>query len=89
MPVMQHYKNSDNPIDKPSNYEEMIRIAEILSKGYPHVRVDLYNINGKIYFGEYTFFHFTGMERFEPDSYDDLFGSWIDLDKVKESTNTL
>ena len=84
MPVMQHYKNSDKPIDKPANYEEMIKIAEILSKGYPHVRVDLYNINGKIYFGEYTFFHFTGMERFEPDSYDDLFGSWIDLGKIKK-----
>lgn len=82
MNVKQHYENSTKPIEKPQNYEEMLCVAEKLSKGYPHVRVDLYNINGKIYFGEYTFFHFTGMERFEPDSYDELFGSWLDLSLV-------
>jgi len=42
-------------VPKPDNYEEMIRTAEILSSGFPIVRVDLYNIEGRIYFGELTF----------------------------------
>src|SRR5690606_5437831 len=44
-------------IDKPKNFEEMIEIARILSKDFPHVRVDLYNIDGKIVFGELTFYN--------------------------------
>lgn len=42
-------------ITKPKNYEQMISFAEDLSKGFPQVRVDLYNIDGQIYFGEMTF----------------------------------
>ncbi len=53
-----------NPIteqpDKPKNYEKMIEIAEKLSMPFPHVRVDLYNLDGKIIFGELTFFSNTG-----------------------------
>ena len=44
-----------HPVPKPKNWERMLEIAEILSEGQPQVRVDLYNINGKIYFGELTF----------------------------------
>jgi len=48
--------DNDNPsIPKPKSYDEMIRMAEILSEGFPEVRVDLYNIEGQIYFGEMTF----------------------------------
>lgn len=42
-------------IKKPKNYDKMIEIASELSKGFPQVRVDLYNIEGHIYFGEMTF----------------------------------
>ena len=42
-------------IKKPENYEDMIEIAKLLSEDFPHVRVDLYNLNGKIIFGELTF----------------------------------
>ena len=42
-------------IPKPNNFEKMVEIAEKLSKGFPELRVDLYNIDGKIYFGELTF----------------------------------
>ena len=42
-------------IPKPKNFEKMVEIAEKLSKGFPELRVDLYNIDGKIYFGELTF----------------------------------
>lgn len=48
----------------PANYDEMLQLAEQLSKGHPEVRVDLYNINGKIYFGEMTFTSFGGIMRY-------------------------
>ena len=57
----------------------MVTLSKMLSKGLPHVRVDFYDINGKVYFGELTFFHFSGFQRFEPQIYDHLFGSWIKL----------
>lgn len=49
------YRNGQGKINKPENYDEMMWIAAELSKGFPEVRVDLYNIKGKIYFGEMTF----------------------------------
>lgn len=49
------YKNGGGKIERPRNYQEMLEIAAKLSKGFPEVRVDLYNIDGKIYFGEMTF----------------------------------
>ena len=55
---------------KPENYEQMVEYAEILSKQFPHVRVDFYNINGQIVFGELTFFMASGYLMFEPDSFD-------------------
>ena len=81
IPVKQYYPNADinKVIEKPKLFEEMIDLAEKLSKDIPHVRVDLYEINGKIYFGEMTFFHFSGWKKFEPKYYDELFGSWIEL----------
>ena len=70
-----------NPVipKKPERYEEMIRIAEKLSIGYSHVRVDLYNIHGRIYFGELTFFHFSGNVPFEPEEWDYKIGKWLKL----------
>lgn len=81
IPVKQYYPNADKDkvIEKPILFEDMIKLAEKLSDGIPHVRVDLYEINGKIYFGEMTFFHFSGWKKFEPRYYDELFGSWITL----------
>ncbi len=69
---------------KPENYDQMIEIAEKLSVGFPHVRVDLYNINGKIYFGELTFTHWSGFCPFEPEEWDYKFGSWITLPTVSK-----
>lgn len=60
--------------NKPKNYEKMIEIAESLSKRFPHVRVDLYNINGEIFFGELTFFNASGYMEFEPDEFDYMIG---------------
>lgn len=79
IPVKQHYPNFDVDVSKPKNFDKMIEICQKLSKGIPHVRIDLYNVNGKIYFGEMTFYHFSGFEKFEPEVYDIEFGSYIKL----------
>lgn len=76
---IQSHPMSDKQINKPANYEEMIIIAEKLSKGIPHVRVDLYNCNGRILFGEMTFYHYGGMIKFHPEEWDYIFGSWLSL----------
>ena len=83
MPFKQGYDNSSKKINKPKAFDEMILLSRKLSEGFPHIRIDLYDINGRIYFGEYTLHHFSGTTKFEPESYDELFGSWIDLSMVK------
>lgn len=80
--VKQHYPKSPSAMVKPANYEEMITLTQTLAKDFPHVRIDLYSINGKIYFGEFTFYHFSGFEEFEPDSFDYDLGSKIQLPKA-------
>ena len=64
---------------KPETFEEMRQLAEKLSQGIPHMRVDFYEVNGKAYFGELTFSHFSGMVPFNPEEWDETFGSWIKL----------
>ena len=61
----------------PENLDEMISIAERLSKDLKFVRVDLYNISGKIYFGEITFYPAGGVGSFTPDEWDAKLGSWL------------
>lgn len=64
------YGNSAKTIDKPDNFDKMVEIASNLCQGFAHVRVDLYNLNGKIYFGEMTFTNGSGYECIVPDEYD-------------------
>lgn len=66
-------------LPKPENFEQMISIAEHLSEGLPHVRVDLYNENGNIYFGELTFYDGSGYFGFIPDEFDYELGKWFDV----------
>lgn len=80
MPFERHYANSAITLEKPKNYEKMIELAEKLSKNIPFVRVDFYDINGKIYFGELTFYPGSGFEEFTPDSWDYELGSWLKLE---------
>lgn len=57
----------DFQIPKPDGMDKMFEVAEKLSSGMPHVRMDLYNVDGKIYFGEFTFFNESGWETgFDP-----------------------
>ncbi len=73
------YSNDPNfKIQKPDNLNEMLDIARLLSKGIRHVRVDFYSINRKIYFGEMTFYHGSGFEKFQPDSLEKEMGEWFE-----------
>ncbi len=63
----------------PNTFGKMIELAEKLSKGYPFMRVDLYDVDGSIYFGEYTLYHFGATMPIEPESWDYMLGGWIKL----------
>lgn len=82
LPFTNGHPNSNKMMKKPENYDKMVEISEKLSLGIPHVRVDLYNINGRIYFGELTFFHWSGLVPFVPEEWDYKFGSWLTLPDV-------
>lgn len=73
------YENANKAIEVFPEWEQMKDVARKLSKGLPYVRVDLYLINHKIYFGELTFFHDGGVVALEPKEWEDTFGSWIEL----------
>lgn len=77
------HPNSGIEQKKPENFSLMIKLAEELAKGFPAVRIDLYNLNGTIYFGEYTFYHHGGFVSFIPEKYDYEFGKLIDLSQIK------
>ena len=79
LPFTNGHPNSDKPINKPEQFELMIELAKKLSDGLPHVRVDFYESEGNIYFGELTFFHWGGFVKFDPPEWDDIFGSWLNL----------
>jgi hypothetical protein len=73
------YSHSSKPVTKIKSFNTMIEIAKKLSKGIPFVRVDLYNVNGKIYFGEFTFHHDGGINTFHPQDWDRKLGDLIRL----------
>ena len=67
----------ENTLEKPLNFESMLIVARKLSSGFPHVRVDLYNIKGKIYFGELTFYDGSGYFHYDPDEFDYQAGQYF------------
>lgn len=76
LPFERHYKNSGQKIPKPILYKKMIELSEKLSEDFDFVRVDLYEVNNKIYFGELTFCPGSGMEEFTPVEWDYKLGSY-------------
>ena len=74
----------DKILEIPQNLQEMIVLAERLSEGNPFLRVDLYNIDGKIYFGELTFFPASGFGRISPEQYDIIIGKSLELCQSKQ-----
>lgn len=79
LPFRQGHENAEEVPEKPICFEEMKRLASILSKNMPQVRVDFYEVDGKVYFGEMTFFHHGGWTPFEPSKWDNIFGAWLIL----------
>ena len=75
----KEYPFSSKEIVKPKNFELMWNLARKLALDIPFVRVDFYNLNGQIYFGEITFFPTSGMGGFEPEEWDEKFGRLIDF----------
>ena len=75
--------NSLNAPEKPICFEEMKNMSKILSEGIPHVRVDFYEINGKVYFGEMTFFDAGGFMKAKPISWEIEWGNLIDLSRCR------
>lgn len=73
------YRKMDNLPPKPESFEEMIQLAKKLSAGFPQVRVDLYEINGRPYFGEMTFYTCSGMVDWKKREYDERLGAIISL----------
>lgn len=70
-------------LPKPKNLAQMIEVAEKLAEPFPCVRVDLYNIDEKIYFGELTFTSYGGLQNFYTDEFQLLAGNKIDLSGVR------
>ncbi len=81
LPFTNGHPNAEVLPKKPVMFEEMKVLAEKLSQGVPELRVDFYEVNGRIYFGELTFSHWSGMMPFDPEEWDKTFGDWIELPK--------
>lgn len=73
------YSHAEVHPKKPEQFEKMVAIFEKLAKGLPHIRVDLYDCNGKIYFGELTFFDGSGFDKIEPLEWDYKIGKLLKL----------
>lgn len=81
------YKRGDIPmlkkrVEKPDKFNDMIQIARKLSKDFPHVRVDLYNTEEQIFFGELTFYNGSGYKGYVPDEFDYIIGDKFELPEV-------
>lgn len=72
---------------KPDAFNLMKDLAKKLSSGIPFVRVDFFYVQGKVYFGEYTFFDWGGMRAFESPEWDKTLGDWIDLSPLSTRKN--
>ena len=81
--IKNGHPNASKKILPPVNFELMKTLAEKLSKDIPHLRVDFYEVNGKVFFGELTFYHFSGFVPFEPNEWDEKIGEWLILPDKK------
>ena len=87
MDIIEGNHRVDKNIKPPQSFKKMKYLASQLSKNIPFVRIDFYEVNSKIYFGEMTFFPASGFEKFEPKEWDKKLGEMIDLEKIKEGEN--
>lgn len=83
----KEYPVAEEIIPKPKNLDEMINVAKRLSRGFPALRVDLYNVNGKIIFGELTCYPWSGLVQFCPDKFDFEMGKYFVLPNEKKEND--
>lgn len=83
MPWRMVYHKSGKEYERPSFTNEMIELSEKLAIDVPHLRVDWYYLEGQLYFGEMTFYTWSGLEKVEPKEWDEIWGSWIEMPKEK------
>jgi hypothetical protein len=86
LPFRLGYASSGRDIPRPGNLEQMISVARALSRGFPFVRVDLYAIRERVFFGEMTWYPEGGLGRFSPDIYDLYIGQALTLPKPSGSS---
>ena len=81
--IMLPHKPHNPNVTKPESFSEMREAARLLSQEIPFVRVDFYDVNGKMYFGEITFYPGSGFGYYKPEEWNEILGSYIDLQKVQ------
>lgn len=78
------HPNADVTPELPTHFDEMVKLAKKLSKGFPHVRVDFYEANDRVYFGELTFYDMGGYLKLKPENWEYEWGDLIDLSLVED-----
>lgn len=89
LPFRKRYPVLKDDFPCPRNHDKMREIAALLSKGFPFLRVDFYEINGRLYIGELTFSPGSGFEKFYPEEWDTLLGNMIKLPLKKENEDQI
>lgn len=80
--ITNGHDNADFPPAKPERFEEMKHYTDVLSKHFPYLHIDFYEVNGQVYFGELTFSYWGAMVPFEPEKWDRTFGEWIKVPEI-------
>ena len=83
--IMGHYMPMKQPFKKPEHYDEMLSICRTLSKDFPFLRVDFYDVEGHLYVGELTFYPGAGFETLRPIEFDYEMGGWLHLEDIHRS----
>ena len=84
LPFTIEHPNSDVIVPQPKSFNKMLEYAKILSAGIPLSRIDFYEVKGKPYFGEITFYPYSGLEKFDKEEWNLKLGNWINLDAVRK-----
>lgn len=80
--IVNDHPQANTPPELPSAFKLMFELAEKISVGYPHLRVDFYEVNGTVYIGELTLYHGSGLMWFKPDVWPLKMGEWLDISSV-------